>query len=200
MTKNIFDSMASHYDSPERQQLAEIIRKEVQSQLPKDIAEKTLLDYGGGTGLVSLPLAKRFKEVIIADASEAMLETAEKKIQQAKLENVRTIHADATVSFPTVQADIILLSLVLLHIPDTDTILKKLHEHLSADGQLFLVDFDKNEAISHPKVHNGFEQKVLEEQLEEAGFIPSESHTFHHGSKIFMNQDASLFLSISKKA
>ncbi len=102
MTKNIFDSIANHYDSPDRQALAKIIREELTTYLPRDSHQKVLLDYGGGTGLVSLPLAERFKELIIADASETMLKMAEEKIQAADLRNVRTIHADASVEFPAV--------------------------------------------------------------------------------------------------
>ena len=85
MTKNIFDSIANHYDSPDRQALAKIIREELATYLPRDSHQKVLLDYGGGTGLVSLPLAERFKELIIADASETMLKMAEEKIQAADL-------------------------------------------------------------------------------------------------------------------
>ncbi len=85
MTKNIFDSIANHYDSPDRQALAKIIREELTTYLPRDSHQKVLLDYGGGTGLVSLPLAERFKELIIADASETMLKMAEEKIQAADL-------------------------------------------------------------------------------------------------------------------
>ncbi|WP_393967313.1 class I SAM-dependent methyltransferase [Enterococcus faecium] len=200
MTKNIFDSIANHYDSPDRQALSKIIREELTTYLPRDSHQKVLLDYGGGTGLVSLPLAERFKELIIADASETMLKMAEEKIQAADLKNVRTIHADASVEFPAVQANLILLSLVLLHIPDTENILTKLYEILAPGGQLIIVDFDKNEQISHPKVHNGFSQEELNNRLEKTGFVSATSHTFHRGEKLFMNKNASLFLSISQKA
>lgn len=199
MTKNIFDTIANHYDTPDRQALAEIIREEVVKYFPENTNQKVLLDYGGGTGLVSLPFADAFKELIIADAAETMLKMAEEKINTANLKNVRTIHADASVSFPTVKADVILVSLVLLHIPDTETILKKLYELLAPEGQLMIVDFDKNNRINHPKVHNGFDQQELHQKLKAAGFASVTSHTFHHGEKLFMHQDASLFLAIGKK-
>lgn len=199
MTKNIFDTIANHYDNPDRQALAAIIREEVVKYFPENTNQKVLLDYGGGTGLVSLPFADDFKELIIADAAETMLKMAEEKINTANLKNVRTIHADASVSFPTVKADVILVSLVLLHIPDTETILKKLYELLAPEGQLMIVDFDKNDRINHPKVHNGFDQQELHQKLKTAGFSSVTSHTFHHGEKLFMHQDASLFLALGKK-
>ena len=36
MTKNIFDSIANHYGSPDRQALAKIIREELTTYLPRD--------------------------------------------------------------------------------------------------------------------------------------------------------------------
>ncbi|MGC3017539.1 hypothetical protein ACPTFI_14750, partial [Enterococcus faecium] len=77
-----------------------------------------------------------------------------------------------------VQANLILLSLVHLHIPDTENILTKLNEILAPGGQLIFVDFDKNEQISHPKVHNGFSQEELNIRLEKTGFVSATSHTF----------------------
>ena len=76
----------------------------------------------------------------------------------------------------------------------------KLYELLAPGGQLIIVDFDKNEQISHPKVHNGFIQEELNDRLKKTGFVSTASHTFHHGEKLFMNKHASLFLSISQKA
>lgn len=76
----------------------------------------------------------------------------------------------------------------------------KLYELLAPGGQLIIVDFDKNEQISHPKVHNGFTQEELNDRLKKTGFVSTASHTFHRGEKLFMNKNASLFLSISQKA
>ncbi|SEM51639.1 ubiE/COQ5 methyltransferase family protein [Mesobacillus persicus] len=50
------------------------------------------------------------------------------------------------------------MSFVLLHIPDTDKILQELFDILNNGGKLIIVDFDKNDKIHHPKVHNGFSQ------------------------------------------
>lgn len=75
----------------------------------------------------------------------------------------------------------------------------KLYELLAPGGQLIIVDFDKNEQISHPKVHNGFTQEELNDRLKKTGFVFTASHTFHRGEKLFMNKHASLFLSISQK-
>lgn len=91
------------------------------------------------------------------------------------------------------------MSLVLLHILDTKKILQKLFTILNDGGKLIIVDFDKNDKINHPKVHNGFSHDELKKSLSEVGFKSIEIKTFYHGKRIFMNQDASMFLSSSIK-
>ncbi|MBE6172479.1 MAG: class I SAM-dependent methyltransferase, partial [Enterococcus faecium] len=175
------------------------IRSAVEKEFSAQTHDQKLIDYGGGTGLVTLPFASRFKEVIIIDSAAGMLAMADKKIKEAKQANVRTLELDATKDLPAEKADIILLSLVLLHIPETKVILKQLSQMLHPSGKLYIVDFDKNEKIQHPKVHNGFDHEELREQLKLAGFKPLSIETFHHGKNLFMKQDASLFLAIASK-
>lgn len=91
------------------------------------------------------------------------------------------------------------MSLVLLHIPDTEKILQELFTLLNPGGKLIIIDFDKNDNINHPKVHNGFSQEELNKILSQIGFKSVKIKTFYHGNRIFMNQDASLFISKSIK-
>jgi ubiquinone/menaquinone biosynthesis C-methylase UbiE len=196
--KEIFDRLAMQYDTPDRIKLAQTITAEIKKYLG-DTSEKTLIDYGSGTGLVSLPLSSSFRDVFLMDASPVMMEAAEQKIQAAEVTNVHTVTADLLKEQIDVKGDIILVSLVLLHIPETEKILRELFQHLNPGGTLMIADFDKNKKIDHPKVHNGFEQDELQKLLLKTGFSESESHTFYHGEKLFMREDASLFLSISIK-
>jgi ubiquinone/menaquinone biosynthesis C-methylase UbiE len=66
------------------------------------------------------------------------------------------------------------MSLVLLHIPDTRKILHVLFHTLNKDGKLIIIDFDKNDNINHPKVHNGFSHEKLKKNLSEVGFKSTE--------------------------
>lgn len=133
------------------------------------------------------------------DASEAMLTVTNQKINHSHLRDVHTQLADLTNDLPNQKADLLLVSLVLLHIPDTKLILKNLADLLNPGGQLFIVDFNKNEAVNHPKVHNGFKHEELKQSLAEAGLTPIKLETFHEGKNLFMKQSASLFLAISQK-
>ena len=194
MENNVFEQMAKRYDTEERIALANVIVEEVRPKL-EDCLSKSLLDYGSGTGLVSLELSDLVDSVLLVDSSEQMLEVAKAKISHKGIRNSTVLYSDFTKETPELKADIVLLSLVLLHIPDTNKILQELYNLLNKDGKLLIIDFDKNEKINHPKVHNGFSHKELKAKLLETGFKSIEMKTFYHGKNIFINQDASMFIS-----
>ena len=198
MENNVFEQMAKRYDTEERIELAKVIVKEVKPEL-QNSKSKSLIDYGSGTGLISLELADLVDSVLLVDSSEQMLEVAKAKISRRGIHNSNVLYSDFTKESPELKADIVLMSLVLLHIPDTQNILQSLFNILNNGGKLIIVDFDKNDKVSHPKVHNGFSHEELKAKLSEVGFKSIEMKTFHHGNRLFVNQDASMFISSSIK-
>lgn len=198
MEQNVFEQMAKKYDTEERIELAKIISEEVKTKI-RDSQSKSFIDYGSGTGLVSLALADSVESVLLVDSSEQMLEVAAAKITDTGITNASVRYSDFTKERPNLKADILLLSLVLLHIPDTKQILKELYHSINPGGKLILVDFDKNERIQHPTVHNGFSHEELKQLLSETGFTSIAINTFHHGKGIFMKQDASMFIATGMK-
>ncbi|WP_411842431.1 class I SAM-dependent methyltransferase [Salinicoccus sp. HZC-1] len=198
MEENVFNAMAKKYDTADRIELANIITGEVKNEL-NGRTYGSLLDYGGGTGLVSFELADQFESILLADASAEMVKAAEGKISDRGLDNIETLHLDLTKDYTDLNADVILVSLVLLHVPDTADLLRSLYKTLNEGGRLIIVDFDKHPEIDHPKVHNGFTHEEIRGRLMEAGFDDAEVRTFHHGKNIFMNKDASMFLAGATK-
>jgi ubiquinone/menaquinone biosynthesis C-methylase UbiE len=198
MENNVFEQMAKRYDTEERIELAKVIVKEVRPEL-RNCKSKFLIDYGSGTGLISLELSDLVDSILLVDSSKQMLEVAKAKISHKEMTNSKVLYSDFTQETPELKADIVLMSLVLLHIPDTKKILQELFDILNNDGKLIIIDFDKNDKIHHPKVHNGFSHEELKKRLSEVGFKSIEIKTFHHGNRIFMNQDASMFISSSIK-
>ncbi|MDF2801630.1 MAG: methyltransferase type 12 [Anaerocolumna sp.] len=95
--------------------------------------------------------------------------------------------------------DYIFMVQVLLHIKDIEVVLSRLYDLLNNGGHLIIVDFNKNENVVSDMVHNGFDQLELIKHMKRLGFIKSQSKTFYTGSKIFMNQDASLFILDAQK-
>lgn len=198
MENNVFEEMANRYDTEERIELAKVIVKEVRPEL-RNSKSKSLIDYGSGTGLISLELSDLFDSILLVDSSKQMLEVARAKISHKGITNSKVLYSDFTQETPELKADIVLMSLVLLHIPDTKKILQELFNILNNGGKLIIIDFDKNDKINHPKVHNGFSHEELKQKLSEVGFKSIEIKTFYQGNRIFMNQDASMFISNSIK-
>ncbi|WP_078414639.1 class I SAM-dependent methyltransferase [Priestia abyssalis] len=198
MENNVFEQMAKRYDTEERMELAKVIVKEVRPEL-RNSKSKSLIDYGSGTGLISLELSDLVDSILLIDSSKQMLEVAKAKISRKGMTNSKVLYSDFTQETPELKADIVLMSLVLLHIPDTKKILQELFNILNNGGKLIIIDFDKNDKINHPKVHNGFSHEELKKILSEVGFKSIEMKTFYHGNRIFMNQDASMFISSSIK-
>jgi ubiquinone/menaquinone biosynthesis C-methylase UbiE len=198
MENNVFEQMAKRYDTEERIELAKAVFEVVRPEI-RDSKSKSLIDYGSGTGLVSLALTDLVDSVLLVDSSKQMLEVAEAKISHKGITNARVLYSDFTQENTELKADVILMSLVLLHIPDTKKILQELFNVLNEGGKLIIIDFDKNEDIYHPKVHNGFVHEELKKTLSEVGFKSLEIETFHHRKRVFMNQDASMFIATSIK-
>lgn len=198
MEKNHFEKMAKRYDTDDRIELAKVITKEVRSELQQS-KSKFLLDYGGGTGLISLELLDLVDSILLVDSSKQMLDVAENKIAYKEIKNARVHQADFTEEASEFKADIILMSLVLLHVPDTQKVLLELFNTLNDGGKLIIIDFDKNTKVSHPKIHNGFSHDEMKQRLSDVGFKTNEIKTFYHGNRIFANQDASMFISTSIK-
>lgn len=196
---NVFDQMAQKYDTPERIELAQIIRKELQKYLGTTRSQK-VLDYGCGTGLVGIPLMENVEEMLFVDPSAEMLQITQQKLAALKSKNGTTkVGTYETLDLAAEVCDVIFLSLVMLHVPETEDLLTRLYQALPIGGRLLIVDFDENPAISHERVHNGFDQQALAELAEKIGFRSVSIETFHHGKNLFMKQDASLFLFEGKK-
>lgn len=185
-------------ETEKRMELARVIVGEVRPVLSGS-KSKTLLDYGSGTGLISLELTDLVDSILLVDSSKQVLEVVTAKITERGITNSKVLYSDFTQGSPELKADIVLLSLVLLHIPDTKLILRKLFSILNKEGKLIIIDFDKNDKVNHPKIHNGFLHNELKNILSEVGFKSTKIKTFYHGDQIFANQDASMFISNSIK-
>ncbi len=196
---NIWENMAQNYDRQDRIEVANIITNEIISHLD-NTHDKVLLDFGCGTGLVGLNLVNYFNKVILSDTSKSMLEIVEAKVKEGNISNAKTLLLNLdNENIYDFKPDYIIVSQVLLHIPDTKEILKSLKQLLNDHGRLIIIDFDKNYNISSEKVHNGFIQESLNKLCLDIGFNKSKSYTFHEGEKLFMNTYSSMFLLIAEK-
>ena len=123
------------------------------------LSDKEILDFGGGTGLLALPLAKQAKSVTLVDISEKMLEQARLKAERQDIKNIQFLEQEF---------DLIVVCRVLHHMPNLDAALSLFHQHLRENGQLLLADFTKTEDN-----HHGFDlTDTLRKSLQTTSALP----------------------------
>lgn len=189
-----FEMIADMYDTSERIQIAKVASDAIRNHLT-DAKGKTAIDFGCGTGLVGMELQSNFKSILFLDTSQKMLNQIEKKIAANNIQNAVTLCFDfERDSLSDLKADYIFMVQVLLHIKDVEPVLSRLYEVLNQGGHLLIIDFDKNEKVASDMVHNGFDQKELAETMAPLGYINIKSETFYTGSRIFMGEDADMFI------
>ena len=192
--KHDFNHKAETFDSPKNIFLANLVCQAVEKQLDA-LSDKEILDFGGGTGLLTLPLAKQAKSVTLVDISEKMLEQARLKAERQDIKNIQFLEQDLLEKTLEKEFDLIVVCRVLHHMPDLDVALSLFHQHLKEDGQLLIADFTKAEAN-----HHGFELTELEKQLIEHGFSSVHSQILYSAEDLFQGNYSELFLTVVQKS
>ena len=192
--KHDFNHKAETFDSPKNIFLANLVYQAIDKQLDL-LSDKEILDFGGGTGLLALPLAKQAKSVTLVDISEKMLEQARLKAEQQAIKNIQFLEQDLLENPLKQEFDLIVVSRVLHHMSDLDTALSLFHQYLKEDGQLLIADFTKTEAN-----HHGFELSALENKLMEHGFSSVHSQILYSAEDLFQGNYSELFLTVAQKS
>ena len=194
-----FEMIADIYDTSERIQIAKVSADAIREYLI-DTKNKNAIDFGCGTGLVGMNLLNDFNSVLFLDTSQNMINQIKQKISDSKAENAATLCFDFEKNnISDLHADYIFMAQVLLHIKDVKSVLSRLYQVLNENGHLLITDFNKNEKVASDMVHNGFDQMELANCMAQIGYRNIQSKTFYTGSKIFMGQDASMFILDSRK-
>ena len=192
--KHDFNHKAETFDSPKNIFLANLVYQAIDKQLDL-LSDKEILDFGGGTGLLALPLAKQAKSVTLVDISEKMLEQARLKAEQQDIKNIQFLEQDLLENPLKQEFDCIVVSRVLHHMSDLDATLSLFHQHLRENGQLLIADFTKTEAN-----HHGFDLAELENKLAQFGFSSVHSQILYSAEDLFQGNYSELFLTVAQKS
>ncbi len=205
MSQAHFNQAAAQWDSkPQRVMLAEAVAQRIAQQIPLR-QDMHAIDYGCGTGLVSLALAPQLGKVLGIDSASEMLKVMEDKARAEKLHNVQTQLLDLTQqALPEQAVDLIVSSMTLHHIADTAHILAAFFQHLQPKGWLALADLDQEDGGFHPPdaqgvMHPGFERGDLQAQAELVGFCDVQFSTAHTIHKSENQRDYPIFLMTARK-
>ncbi len=179
--KRDFDKEAATWDAPARVKIAGEISKVIAEHLQLR-PDMDLLDFGCGTGLVSLPLTSAVHSVTGLDSSKGMLEVFANKIQSGQRSNLKTLHLDLTKGEAVSGSyHAIISSMTLHHVQDTLALLKQFNRALHPGGQIAIADLDEEDGRFHDSnegvFHFGFNREKLSALFVEAGFTGVSSLT-----------------------
>ena len=192
--KHDFNHKAETFDSPKNIFLANLVCQAVEAQIDF-LSDKEILDFGGGTGLLALPLAKQAQSVTLVDISEKMLEQARLKAKEQEIRNLQLLEQDLLVNPLEQQFDLIVVSRVLHHMPDLDATLAMFYHHLRENGQVLIADFVKTDTN-----HHGFDLAELETKLAQFGFSSIDSQILYSAEELFQGNYSELFLTVAQKS
>jgi ubiquinone/menaquinone biosynthesis C-methylase UbiE len=182
--KRDFDKDAQSWDeNPVRRELGEAVGKAIAEALPLKSSD-AVLDYGAGTGLVSLALRQRVSRVLAADSSRGMLDVLRGKIKAAGIVNIRPVFLDLedpAANPPTVDA--IVSSMTLHHVRDIPRLARIFSSMLGPGGRIALADLSTEAGDFHPDnagvYHFGFAADWLRATFATAGFADARTTIAH---------------------
>ncbi len=196
--KRDFDGEAASWDeNPARVKLAkdiaETIAKEVRLEPVMDV-----LDFGCGTGLLTLELQPHVRSIIGVDNSRAMLDVLNGKIRKRNLANIKTmcLDLDGRDDLPG-RYDLVVSSMALHHIRETQPLLGLFHKIINPSGYLCIADLDPDGGQFHSDnegvFHFGFDRERLCRGFIEAGFNDVRSRSAGGVMKFVVGEGMQLF-------
>lgn len=171
-------------EQPARVQLAQAIAGSILARVPVTPA-MTALDFGCGTGLVTMALAPHVGRIIGVDTSPAMLDKLREKAAVMPGTTVDARLLDLTVAAPPadLRADLVVSAMAMHHIADLPALLRVLVGLLAPGGWLALADLDSEDGTFHPDLtdvyHLGIDRAWLQTELATLGLRDLHADTAH---------------------
>ncbi len=171
---NHFDSVAKDWDKNLiHKQRTEAIAAEL-SLLIKGKPYASALEFGAGTGLLSIRMKDAFTEITLMDSSKGMVEVAHESIRNLGNPHLHPLLFDLEKEdYLTKTFDIIYSQMALHHVNNIEQILYKLSKLLNRGGMLVIADLYHEDGSFHDgdfHGHFGFDPNELAKILSKLGF------------------------------
>ncbi len=198
---SVFDEAAKTWDlKPERVDTAKRIGEAIVSLLP--VSRKwRVLDFGAGTGLLTLYLEPFVSEVVSLDNSKGMVEVLSEKIEKLGIKKVKPVlgsFEDINFEEPF---DLIVSSMAVHHVKDLKPLFNWFSSNLKSKGFLAISDLEKEDGTFHSSndgvYHFGFDREEIFKFMKLSRIEPVDYRVvkvFHRN-----NKEYPLFLAVGRK-
>jgi cyclopropane fatty-acyl-phospholipid synthase-like methyltransferase len=173
--KRDFDKEAASWDQEQgRVKLAKGVAEAIADEISLT-STMDVLDFGCGTGLLTLHLQPYVRSITGVDNSQGMLDILEGKIQMLGLSNV-TIQCKDIDKGDVIEGryHLIVSSMTFHHIREIGPLLNQFFQVLAPHGHLCIADLDLDDGRFHSNnegvFHKGFDRLILRDAFMETGF------------------------------
>ena len=177
-----FNAAAATWDEePRRLKMADSVARAIRETIPLS-PEMDVLDFGCGTGLLTLRLHPFVRSSTGIDTSQGMLDVLDGKVRDQKISGVTTEIADIeNGKLPAGTYDLIVSNMTCHHVRDIGTVISRLATLLRPDGILAIADLDSDEGKFHDTndgvFHFGFDRCAMKKYFENAGICSIRNRT-----------------------
>ncbi len=202
-----FDPVAAQWDSnPGRGDVARAVGAAILRAVPVQ-PDWRALDYGAGTGLLTLNLLPSVRSILALDSSAGMLEQLAQKLAAAGIKNVEARKWDLeAAAYPEGGFDLVASSMTLHHLRDVPLVFQRLAGLLRPGGWLAVADLDLEDGSFHGRrddvFHLGFERPQIAEWLKTAGFTQvslQDAHVLPKPNSAGQMRNYGVFLAVGQK-
>ncbi|MHC1727822.1 MAG: class I SAM-dependent methyltransferase [Syntrophobacteraceae bacterium] len=177
-----FDEEAASWDkNPGRvklaNEIADVIAEEKIVEPGMDV-----LEFGCGTGLLTLRLQPLVRSITGVDSSSGMLGVLKAKIEEQNLVNIKMEYLDPAKG-PVLEGSyqLVVCSMTLHHVREIVPLINEFFKITAPNGRLCIADLDPEHGEFHGDndtvFHSGFDRPSLRRLLEQAGFTDIRART-----------------------
>jgi ubiquinone/menaquinone biosynthesis C-methylase UbiE len=205
--KRYFDQEAANWDQmPGRVKVAQDVAQSMIREISL-MPNMDVLDFGCGTGLLTLALQPFVHSITGADSSQGMLDVFKTKIKEHNLSKVKTNYIDLDKGdILAGKYHLIVSSMTLHHVKNISPLLKQFYSILLPSGQLAIADLDLDDGKFHDNndgvFHFGFDRTTLRKIFKDEGFDNVHDMTAAEVVKTTLNDEIkkfTVFLMTGKK-
>jgi ubiquinone/menaquinone biosynthesis C-methylase UbiE len=180
--KRDFDKEAATWDEvPARVKLANDIAAAISNEMLLT-SDMDVLDFGCGTGLLTLKLQTLVHSITGVDSSRGMLDVLKAKIDRQNLANVKTRYLDTEKgNILKGTYHLIVSGMTFHHVKEISPLFDQFYRILRPSGHLCIADLDLDNGKFHDSndgiFHFGFDRASLRRDFMKAGFYDIRDRT-----------------------